>query len=192
VESAARVFLDTKGDIRKVMRHILTSGDFMRSSGTKFRRPLDLLVAMIRATGATFDYPPVLQDPLTVLGQLPFAWRPPDGYPDFTGAWLNTGALLNRWNTAMLIAGATWDESGIHIPYSTLAPASYTPTAADLVDTSIQAILNGSIRSEDRSQLIDFVADGGPASSRVTYETREVKLPALVGLLMSSPYFQWH
>lgn len=192
VDSASNVFLDTGGDIKKVMRHILTSGDFMRSGGQKFRRPLDLVVAMVRVTGATFDYPPVLQDPLYALGHIPFGWIPPNGYPDGTAAWLNAGGLLNRWNTAMLIAGAAWDDSGIHIPYDTLLPGASTSTAAELVDAAVALVLNGSINADDRAQLIEYVTDEGAASTRMTHEHRETKLPALVGLLMSSPYFQWH
>jgi uncharacterized protein (DUF1800 family) len=192
VDSASKVFLETGGDIRQVMRHILTSGDFMRSAGQKFRRPLDVVTAMLRVTGATLDYPPILQEALASLGHLPFGWIPPNGYPDSMGAWLNTGALLNRWNTAMLITGAAYDDSGIHIPYDKLLPASTTSTAADLVDSSIRLILNGSINADDRAHLIDFVTDSGPASTRMTHDHRETKLPALIGLLMSSPYFQWH
>ncbi len=92
----------------------------------------------------------------------------------------------------MLIAGAAYDDSGIHIPYDALLPASTTSTAADLVDSAIRLILNGSINANDRAQLIDYVTDGGPPSTRMTHDHRETKLPALVGLLLSSPYFQWH
>lgn len=192
VDSASKAFMETGGDIRKVMKVILTHGDFVRSGGQKFRRPMDVVAAMIRVTGAKFDYPPILQEALVSMGHLPFGWIPPNGYPDSMGAWLNTGALLNRWNTGMLIAGAAYDDSGIHIPYDILLPASGASTAAELVDSATQLILNGKINADDRAQLIDFVTDGGAASTRMTHEHRETKLPALVGLLLSSPYFQWH
>lgn len=192
VDATAKVFLATGGDIRKVMKYILLSPDFVRSAGQKFRRPMDIVAAMLRITGATLDYPPILQEALTSLGHLPFGWIPPNGYPDVMGAWLNTGALLNRWNTGMLIAGAAYDDSGIHIPYDKLLPTAATSTAADLVDSATQLVLNGTINADDRAQLIAYVTDGGPASTRITHEHRETKLPALMGLLLSSPYFQWH
>jgi uncharacterized protein (DUF1800 family) len=32
-----------------------------------------------------------------ILGQTPFYWPTPDGYPDTQSYWANTGGLLNRW-----------------------------------------------------------------------------------------------
>ena len=171
----------------------------MRSAGEKFRRPLELVVAMMRATDATLDYPPALYDQLSAMGHLPFNWLPPNGYPDSADAWMNTAGLLTRWNTAMMLSGAdlggdysngNGNGNGVHPSLGGIAPQA--ATALDLVDGAIQAILGGTIAPGDRQQLIDYVADGGPPSTPMIGKVREDKLGGLVGLLMSSPYFQWN
>ncbi|MEZ5380224.1 MAG: DUF1800 domain-containing protein [Microthrixaceae bacterium] len=77
---------------------------FEEAPGTKFSRPLDYLAFGLRATGTTVN-PTINRQELAAvgqalggLGQLPFQWAAPNGYPDVAGAWLNGGALLARWN----------------------------------------------------------------------------------------------
>ena len=67
----------------------------------KFTRPSEYLAGVVRALAPDTPYPPdnglfwfYVQN---TLGQLPFYWPTPDGYPDLQSYWASTGGLLNRW-----------------------------------------------------------------------------------------------
>ena len=79
VDSTARLFVESRGEIKDVMRHLLNSAEFAASQGQKLRRPLDFLVAALRTTGTTIREPWVLQEMLEELSQVPYQWHPPNG-----------------------------------------------------------------------------------------------------------------
>ncbi|NDJ36792.1 MAG: DUF1800 domain-containing protein [Chloroflexi bacterium] len=192
VESTAAVWQATGGQIRPVLRHILTSEAFAGSVGQKYRRPFDFLVAALRATGTTFAYDEVLFETLQRLGQVPFGWKPPDGYPDTAAAWLNTGGLLMRWNTASLLThtaySATYEERmGVRADLHIEGPR----TAGQLVDAVAQRVFAVPLPASMRAELVDFVTDGGDADTPVTPRMRARKLASLYQLMLASPMFQW-
>ena len=189
IDSTAQVFLRTDGNIRDVMRHILTSPEFMQSQGAKFRRPLEFMVAMLRLTRADVQNSDWLGQALIAMGHLPFFWQPPNGYPDGAGAWLNTNGLLNRWKAAFALMTKSTGGT-VKLPFNELIPP--VQTAAELVDKATLLLLGGTIHPEDRDQLIAFVASGAKPSDKLDQQTRDAKLPLLMGLLLASPYFQWH
>ncbi len=190
VASTAQTFSATDGDLRAVLRHILTSAEFMASGGQKLRRPLEYVAALMRTTQleVTEDYWLPLSA-LEQLGHLPFGWKPPNGYPDVAAAWLNTNNMLMRWKVAFAlpVIALGWVD-GMRTSLDSLVGRS--ETAADLVDATAAAVLPAlSLDPQDRAQLISFVA--ATAEQRLRPHERRDKLPALAALLVSSPYFQW-
>jgi len=186
VDSTAQVFSTTDGDIRQVMRHLLTSTEFMASTGQKFRRPLDFVVAMLRLTRPKLDTPDPILEMLYTMGQSPFSWHPPNGYPDSAHAWMNTNGLLKRWNAALAFVDDSTVEMGIHHSFDTLIPTASTATT--LVDQAARLILGGAMMAVDRQQVLNYVINDGP----LTAEQLPIKRAGVIGLLMASPYFQWH
>ncbi len=191
IDSAADVFASTDGDLRRIMRHILTSDEFQASAGQKFRRPLEAIVAYLRvlAPGIELQNPDPLVSRLEELGQVPFRWNLPNGYPDVAGAWINSSGLLSRWNTAieLALAGDGYFD-GVVVNLDQVIPS--VGTVAELVDATAARILGIELAPADRDLLLAFVAREGGATL-VTGELRRDKLPALVGLLLSSRYFHW-
>ena len=194
VESTAQVFQTTEGDLRQTMRHILTSPDFMQAGNRKLRRPLDVLVAMLRVLRPGLE----IHDPgiliwwfLESMGQLPFYWHPPDGYPDTAEPWINTNGLLSRWNTALLLplAADEWYEE-LSLDLDAVVPPA--ATVGELVDVTARRVLNGDIEARDKESLIYYLSDYGDPQQPAGEALRAERLPSLLGLLMASPYFQWH
>ena len=109
VDRAARVFLETKGDLREVTRTIVTSPEFFADDAyrAKVKTPLEFAVSALRATNATVqNTQPVVQALRQALAMPLYGCQPPTGYSMTADAWVNTGALLNRMNLAMqLVAG---------------------------------------------------------------------------------------
>ena len=103
VGRVASRFIETDGDIREVMRALLTSSEFLapESYRAKVKTPFEFLVSAVRATGAEVsDARPLLRT-LQQLGMPLYACQPPTGYKDTADAWVNTGALLSRMNFAL-------------------------------------------------------------------------------------------
>ena len=108
VDRAAKRFLDTKGDLREVVRTIITSPEFFADDAyrAKVKTPLEFVVSAVRATDAQVINPQPLIAELRQLGMPLYGCVPPTGYSMTADAWVNTGALLSRMNFALqLVSG---------------------------------------------------------------------------------------
>ena len=107
VTRAAARFRDTGGDIREVLRTILTSPEFFAADAyrAKVKTPFEFVVSAVRATGSdVFEAAPLVQA-VRQLGMPLYMSQPPTGYADRADAWVNTGALLNRMNFSVQLVG---------------------------------------------------------------------------------------
>ena len=110
VERMAKSYLDSKGDIRTVLRTMLTSAEFMapEAVGAKFKTPYQYVISAARASAgagaaATGDIKQTL-GVLTRLGMPLYGCQTPDGYKNTQDAWLNPDALSRRIGYATLLA----------------------------------------------------------------------------------------
>lgn len=97
IEAAAQKYLESKGEIKPALRVIL-SEQSLSTAKPLGKRPIDYVVGAVRQTGAItrFDRPVLLK--LKTMGQLPYDWPMPNGYPLDPSFWV--GSLLDRWNFA--------------------------------------------------------------------------------------------
>jgi len=108
VDRAADKFRETDGNIREVVRTIVTSPEFFAAEAyrAKVKTPFEFVVSAIRATGADVVDAAPLAQAIRQLGMPLYMCQPPTGYADRADAWVNTGALLNRMNFALqLVSG---------------------------------------------------------------------------------------
>jgi hypothetical protein len=118
------------------------------------------------------------------LGQLPFGWSQPNGYPQLGAAWVTTGGMLARWNFGLNLAAG--QIRGLTTDLTKLVPQ--TPiTAGALIDALGAALLPGTLTPEAHSILAEYV--GKPDRTLDSKAIREA-LPGLVGLMLVSPAFQ--
>ena len=116
VDRAAARFRETNGDLREVMRTILTSTEFRSPEvyAVKVKSPFEFAVSALRAAGAevaageraaapAFDAK-LLVRRIRDMGMALYQCQPPTGYGDTAEAWMNGGALVNRINFAIEIA----------------------------------------------------------------------------------------
>ncbi|MEW6735917.1 MAG: DUF1800 domain-containing protein [Acidobacteriota bacterium] len=125
IAHVAEVFHNSEGDIKETLRALLYSEEFLQSL-PKLKRPYTYTISALRALGAISDGGPALQEHLCAMGQLPFGWPTPDGYPDGEQHW--QAQLLARWNFAIELANRRIDGTYIDLRESsntltTLAPA---------------------------------------------------------------------
>lgn len=124
VARAASVFRSTGGDIREVVRTIVTSPEFFAASTqrAKVKTPFEFVVSALRTTGIEAAHPQPLVQALRDLGMPAYQCQPPTGYADRADAWINAGALLARMNFAVaLTSGRLRGVSGPAQPAEDLA-----------------------------------------------------------------------
>jgi uncharacterized protein (DUF1800 family) len=107
VQRAAARFRETDGDIREVVRTIVTSPEFFAADAyrAKVKTPFEFVVSAVRATGTEVADAMPLAQAVRQLGMPLYMCQPPTGYSDKAEAWVNTGALLNRMNFAVQLVG---------------------------------------------------------------------------------------
>jgi len=106
VDRTAARFQQTDGDLREVMRTILTSPEFLApdARGAKVKTPFDFVASALRSTATDVTDATQYVRALQQLGMPLYMCQPPTGYADTAEAWVNTGALVNRMNFALRLA----------------------------------------------------------------------------------------
>jgi uncharacterized protein (DUF1800 family) len=197
VSSVASAYLAADTDIAATLRHLFNHSEFWSSAGKKHRRPIDAMVAFLRATSTR----PVVTHAeywtavwlrrffvaaFELLGQAPMRWPDPDGYPDAAAAWVHPVGLLARWN-AFLAVVQGWYWSFSFDPTAVLG--SRLPVSAGaFVDTVAKALLSRAPTTPERNALLTYL--GLAAKARVDPATYDVRARHLIALVASSPAFQ--
>jgi uncharacterized protein (DUF1800 family) len=107
VNELAAVFSKSNGDLRAVTQTLFTSPKFYqaRHYRAKVKMPFELVASALRTTNAEFRTTPQLIQTLRSLGQLPYTESAPTGFPAASDEWVNSGAMLNRINFGIAVAG---------------------------------------------------------------------------------------
>jgi len=106
IDKMAKTFRDKDGDIREVMKTMLTSDEFFSQASyrAKVKTPFEMIVSAVRATGAQVDFAFPLARQIADLGQPLYRKLEPTGYSDANSEWINSAALLARMNFALSLA----------------------------------------------------------------------------------------
>jgi uncharacterized protein (DUF1800 family) len=109
IDRAARRFTETGGNIREVVKGIVTSPEFFAADSyrAKVKTPFEFVVSAVRATGTDTSNAMSLVLAVRNLGMPLYGCQPPTGYSDKAEAWVNSGALLNRMNFAISLTAST-------------------------------------------------------------------------------------
>jgi uncharacterized protein (DUF1800 family) len=190
VDALTATWISSGGQIKPVLRQLFLSSEFAASEGQKLRRGLDFAIGAMRAAGTELNDFYELESMLDGLAQLPYNWHPPNGYPDVAPAWINTGALLSRWNAAFALTdGALHDRKGAS---TDLLRQIGKPRTVDALVTAVSSWVYGMPLSGDaRTPFVTFASDGLGGATVVTRERLNRKAGALYGLMLASPAYQW-
>ena len=153
VDRAAATFTRTDGDIREVVRTIVTSPEFFSKAAfrAKVKSPFEVVVSTLRALEAAPDASPRTAQLVARLGQPIFGHQAPNGWPETAEAWMNTGAILNRINFGMAAAANRLPGASVN-RWPDAARLANAPRA-EQVDGVIAALLGGQASPETREIL---------------------------------------
>lgn len=150
VGRVASAFTKSKGDIKSTLKALFSDKEFFASANyrTKIKSPFELAVSSVRALGANTNASPAFIAMLNKLGEVPYGYQAPTGYPDTAEDWVNTGALLERLNFAVAIASN-------RIPGTRVDLKSYASgDKKQILDKAVAEILDGEISDATRANLV--------------------------------------
>ena len=197
VARAAQTFLETGGDIREVVRTIVTSPEFFSRGAyrSKVKSPFELVASALRAVGAQPDTTMRSAQIVGFLGAPIFGHQAPNGWPETGEAWMNSGAILNRINFGLGLAAGRF-------PGASLAQWSETEllenaTRDQQVDAVVLAFFGGQA-SPDSRQILKSGENPLAAKRAATVNPDNAKgqqvqlhgLAEVVGLAIGAPEFQ--
>ncbi len=195
IDAVADAFTRSNGDIRDTLRALFTHEAFRTTVDLKICRPSEYLAGMIRALAPDTPYPSdngrLFFFAQRIMGQQPFDWPTPDGYPDVQNYWANTGGLLNRWRLSFLsLANFIPQIDVFDIDYPSLLDGA--DTLASIVDALADNLVMRPLSSEDRTHMLDWLVDEYeiPANDTLPQGTAEQIAPLVAAVLLSSAYFQ--
>jgi hypothetical protein len=160
VDRVSAVYMKTEGDIREMMRTILTSPEFNSKEAyrAKIKSPFELAVSAIRVLGAEIKTPMQIAQFISKMGQPLYLYQAPTGYPDRADQWVNTGALLERLNFGLALT--TNKLRGTTFDVKRAAASADMSDRERLLDQAIASMLNGDVSKETRAVLDKQLKEG--------------------------------
>jgi len=150
VNRVAEAFSKSKGDIRTTLRTLFGDKEFFapETYRAKIKSPFELAVSSIRALGADTNGGPQMLAMLNKLGEIPYGYQAPTGYPDTAEDWVNTGALLERLNYS--IALSSNQIAGTRVDLKQFAAKD----KAGVLDKTVSLVLGGELSAGTRATLL--------------------------------------
>jgi uncharacterized protein (DUF1800 family) len=202
IENASRVFLKTDGDIREVIRSIVTSPEFRSPEvmRAKIKKPIELVASALRVVDAKLDDVDAVgamlggnprRSWIYRMGEQMYSHEAPDGNPDVGSAWMNSNALLVRLDfgnklAADKIPGIKSNLAAGDRLLTQLGIPKPTPLQIEQTRTMLQAA-NGQTAAPAMGGQQMMMAGGQTTAA----QSAPISAAALtIGAMLGSPQFQ--
>ncbi|TAJ19193.1 MAG: DUF1800 domain-containing protein, partial [Planctomycetota bacterium] len=184
VLAAARGAWDANGgDVRAVLRAILAPESLHAAEPwkqRKLKRPFHFATSLLRAIHADVHDAQGLCWELLHVGQLPFDWMAPNGYPDSFAAW--SSGLRGRWNLASRLLDGQIE--GVTIAPHKIAALLGHPQPHE-IGAAIDRMLTGGTLAPLEVAAVQSFVDAAPNLDWTV-------LREAIALAASSPGYQWY
>ena len=190
VKRMAETFQSSDGDIKAVMRAMIWSPEFWSRQAyrAKIKTPFELVVSAVRALGTDVDTPMPLVQWVGRIGEPLYQCQPPTGYSDKAEAWVNTGALLNRLNFSLALAGNRM--RGARTDVSSLLGVDSSADAKTALDRAVQVFLGGQASATTVETLEKQLDNPQVLQAKLDDPQKQVNLGVVAGLVLGAPEFQ--
>ncbi|HXY25732.1 MAG TPA: DUF1800 family protein [Candidatus Acidoferrum sp.] len=190
VSRMAETFLSSDGDIRAVMKAMIWSPEFWSHEAyrAKIKTPFELVVSAVRALGTDVDTPMPLVQWVGRIGEPLYQCQPPTGYSDKAETWVNTGALLNRLNYSLALAGNRMRGARTDVASLLGVDTAAEPKAA--LDRAVQVFLGGQAAPSTVETLEKQLDNPQVLQAKLDDPHKQVDLGVVAGLVLGAPEFQ--
>ena len=167
VDRVASVYTKTDGDIREMLRAIITSPEFNSKEAhrAKIKSPFELAVSAVRALGADVAVPLQTAQFISKMGEPLYLYQAPTGYPDRADQWVNTGSLLERLNFGLALT--TNKVRGASFDVKRAAGSVDMSDRHRIMERAIASLLNGDISPQTRTVLDKQLTEGVPVKGEL-------------------------
>lgn len=189
VDRLSKRFLETQGDIRAVLKTLLTSPEFRdpKAYNAKFKTPYRYLLSSVRASGLAVTSVRPLLNTAYQLGMPLYGCQTPDGYKNTEEAWLNPDAITRRVNFSVAFASGK-------LPFA--RPMSATDEGEGGMKREMKMTDERKYNPDWATAPLDadaLLATVAPAISSTTLSTINQSEPRLrAALVLGSPDFMRH
>jgi uncharacterized protein (DUF1800 family) len=189
VTRMAHTFQSSDGDIRAVMHTMIYSPEFWSREAyrAKIKTPFELVISAVRELGTDVDTPMPLVQWVGRIGEPLYQCQPPTGYADKAEAWVNTGALLNRLNFSLTLAGNK--VRGSHADVGSLLGVDATEPKVAL-QRAVQIFLGGQAAPTTVETLEKQLDSPQVLQAKLDDPVKKVDLGVVTGLVLGAPEFQ--
>jgi uncharacterized protein (DUF1800 family) len=216
IQSAADIFQDNwqeSNQLELVYRSLILSQEFNTRWADKAKRPIETIMASLRAAGSSYTFEPRQRDDIPLVadrnglfnafndtGQALFVFEPPTGYPEDRGIWQGAGPLIQSWRA---ITRFIREDDADNVLFANVAEttnnllplAERTPNL--IVDFWLNRILGFEIAAGKRDVMVNFVAQGGDPDAEISADTDNItndsdyqrRIRGLVELITMSPEY---
>ena len=190
VNRMAETFQSSDGDIKAVMHTMIWSPEFWsrETYRAKIKTPFELVVSAVRALGSDVNTPMPLVQWVGRIGEPLYQCQPPTGYSDKADTWVNTGALLNRLNYSLALAGNKMRGARSDVASLLGVEPSADPKAA--LDRAVQVFLGGQAGSTTVETLEKQLDNPQVLQAKLDDPRKQVDLGVVAGLVLGAPEFQ--
>ena len=190
VQRMAKTFQKSDGDIREVMRTMIYSPEFWsrESYRAKIKTPYELVVTSVRALGTDVDTPMPLVQWVGRIGEPLYQCQPPTGYSDKADTWVNSGALLNRLNFSLALAGNK--VRGSRSDVSALLGSDSSDDAKSALDRAVLLFLGDQAAPSTVETLQKQMENPHVVQAKLDDRVTQVDLGMVSGLVLGAPEFQ--
>ena len=137
------------------------------------KSPFELVASALRALGARPDTTPRSAQLVAFLGAPIFGHQAPTGWPETGDSWMNAGAILNRINFGLALAGGR--VPGASIAQWPEATRLLGASREQQVDGVVAAFLGGQASPDTREILMK---GENPLATRLTAQGAQPSAPA--------------
>jgi len=190
VARMAQTFQSSDGDIKAVLHTMIWSPEFWSRDAyrAKIKTPYELVVSAVRALGTDVDTPMPLVQWVGRIGEPMYQCQPPTGYSDKAEAWVNTGALLNRLNFSLTLAGNRVRGARTDVQSLLGVDAAAEPKTA--LDRAVQVFLGGQAAPTTVETLEKQLDNPQVVQAKLDDPVKQVDLGVVTGLVLGAPEFQ--
>jgi uncharacterized protein (DUF1800 family) len=190
VSRMAQTFLSDDGDIRAVMHTMIYSPEFWsrETYRAKIKTPYELVISAVRTLGTDVDTPMPLVQWVSRIGEPLYQCQPPTGYSDKAETWVNTGALLNRLNFSLTLAGNKIRGSHTDVMPLLGVDAGTEPNVA--LTRAVEVFLGGAAAPTTVATLEKQLDNPQVVQAKLDDPAKQTDLGVVTGLVLGAPEFQ--
>jgi uncharacterized protein (DUF1800 family) len=194
VTAVADAYTRSGTDITTTLRALTAHPEFAASVGAKIKTPTEDGVATYRALGVRVSRPTGVESgasaiafQVMTMGQMPFDWGRPDGFPDVAEAWTSATRMIGSWHAHWSLAGGYYPRTDTRYrPVSSWLPA--LPARFDTVVDHVARELTARPATPQMTEAATIFV-GIPATTRIRLsdDISQFRMNKLLSVILDSP-----